>query len=217
MTWRLAKSLEVLRAQTNTANPGRDKTADGTIGDQAHRNRNSAHNPDALGVVRAWDCTGRVGHELAEQLRDARDPRIALVISEGRLFSAYEWRGVPAWTWRRYTGRNPHHTHAHIQVQDDPSLYDDHRQWNLGGEEVVTSPEDVAYFQRILAADTPQRPGKGNPYPIHADGIIGPKTRAALEDWQARRGLTVTGTLSIATCCSLQSHANLSYADKLHA
>lgn len=215
MSWRLAKSLEVLRAQVDATHPDRPKGSDGTIGDRAHRNRKSAHNPDRHDVVRAWDCTAPVGHEVANALVDNPDPRLRLVISKGRIATEYEYRGIPPWTWRRYTGSNPHNTHAHIEVLTDPDVYDQHQQWNLGGEEVVTARRDIEYFQRILARAYPERDGKGPPYNLTGEaGRLGPKTVAAIKDWQTRRGIEVTGTLNVTTCCSLQSHANLAYVDR---
>jgi|HigsolmetaAR201D_1030396.scaffolds.fasta_scaffold15936_2 hypothetical protein len=52
MAWRLARSLEQLRRQIDAAYPGRSKASDGTIGDVAHSQRNSDHNPDAYGSRR---------------------------------------------------------------------------------------------------------------------------------------------------------------------
>ena len=61
MAWRLARSLETLRAQINALSPNRSKASDGTIGDAAHSARTSDHNPDGGGVVRALDLTHDVG------------------------------------------------------------------------------------------------------------------------------------------------------------
>ena len=66
MGWVLTKGLQNLRAQVNAAFPDRDKTSDGTIGDQVHASGTSGHNPDLTGnaeykdgdsldEVRAWD------------------------------------------------------------------------------------------------------------------------------------------------------------------
>ena len=53
MTWRLARSLETLRAQINRIAPNRSKVSDGTIGDAKHASRSSDHNP--------WAKDGGVG------------------------------------------------------------------------------------------------------------------------------------------------------------
>ena len=57
MSWRLARSLAVLRSQINDLSPNRSKISDGTIGNQEHASRVSDHNPNAAGVVTAMDIT----------------------------------------------------------------------------------------------------------------------------------------------------------------
>lgn len=117
-TWRVARSLDVLLEQIDAAAPRRSKASDGSIGDPAHHARRSDHNPDERGVVRARDLThdpagGFDAHAFAERLRQARDPRISYVISNGRWFKAY---GPTPWTWQPYTGPSPHSQHVHVSV-----------------------------------------------------------------------------------------------------
>jgi hypothetical protein len=101
MAWRLARSLVVLRDQVNKAAPNRRKGSDGTIGNAAHRNRESDHNPDQQGVVRALDIThdpqnGMDAGRLAEALRVSKDPRIKYIISNRRIATSYPVYGEPA-------------------------------------------------------------------------------------------------------------------------
>lgn len=126
--WRLAEALDQLRDQINAAAPHRARGWDGSIGDTAHSARKSDHNPDDRGVVRAVDIThdpanGCDAGAIAESLRLARDPRIAYVIWNRRIFSAV----VKPWTWRHYTGENPHDHHVHVSVtfkgEDDRSTW----------------------------------------------------------------------------------------------
>ena len=140
MAWRIAKSLEVLRKQINEAFPGRSKASDGGIGDAAHATRDSDHNPwvkdGAMGVVTARDFTcdpndGADTESLAEKLRQSRDPRIKYVIYNRRMFSSYASNGVPAWTWRPYSGKNPHVHHFHISVLPAKERYDDEAPWGI--------------------------------------------------------------------------------------
>ncbi len=142
MGWRLARSLEVLRAQVNAAYPRRDKTSDGTIGDAAHASRSSDHNPwvkdGATGIVTALDIThdpenGPNAGELAETLRASKDPRIKYIISNKRIVSSTVTGGKPAWAWRKYTGSNPHNKHVHISVVSTKNKYDATDQWDIGG------------------------------------------------------------------------------------
>lgn len=138
MTWRLARSLDVLRSQINTRWPARSKASDGTIGDARHAASVSDHNPDKGGVVRALDIThdlskGPDAGALAETLRRSQDPRIKYLISNRRIASSYPAHGKAAWEWRPYTGSNPHEKHVHISVvADDPG--DDVSPWVIEPE-----------------------------------------------------------------------------------
>lgn len=134
MTWRLAKSLEKLRAQINVAYPDRSKSSDGTIGDARHQASKSEHNPDANGVVRALDITHDPAHgvyarKIVEALAASRDSRILYLISDGQICSSVK----EPWKWRTYSGSNAHRQHFHISVVSNPSLYDDVRPWSLPG------------------------------------------------------------------------------------
>lgn len=142
MAWRVAKSLLTLRDQVNALAPGRDKSSDGTIGDEAHQSRNSDHNPNADGVVTAMDITHDPSHgvdsgALAEMLRIAQDPRIKYVISNRRIFSSK----ISPWRWRPYDGANAHTKHVHVSVLNDSSLYDNTQPWAV---DIVAKTSDAA-------------------------------------------------------------------------
>lgn len=116
MGWRLAKSLMRLRDQVDIRFPARLKGWDGTIGDAAHAQRHSEHNPDARGVVRAIDITHDVAsgfdsYKFADELKAAGDKRIYYVISNRRI-----WNPSVNPNWRPYSGENPHTHHVHISV-----------------------------------------------------------------------------------------------------
>ena len=126
MSWRLAKSLDVLRSQVNALAPGRSKATDGTIGDTAHAQRRSRHNPNEAGVVCAIDLTddpadGCAIHRIAEHVVANPHPDLAYVISDRRVASR-----TTGWVWHRYTGSSPHTAHAHfaVGVGRDPLLGD---------------------------------------------------------------------------------------------
>lgn len=139
MTWRLARSLDVLRGQVNTRWPARAKDWDGTIGDEAHSARKSDHNPNDAGVVCALDITnvpvnGPVSHELAETLRLSKDPRIKYIISDRRICSSL----VRPWEWRDYNGLNPHDHHVHVSVGPEASKYDAIEPWVIESKQETT-------------------------------------------------------------------------------
>ena len=134
MAWRLATSLERLRAQLDETAPGRSRNSDGSIGDTAHQARKSDHNPDGGGVVRAIDVThdpagGLSAEDLAECLRAARDSRVKYVIWNRRMFSSYGNSRRQAWQWGEYTGSNPHSSHIHISILPDQSADGDGADW----------------------------------------------------------------------------------------
>lgn len=217
--WRVARALERLRDQVDQRFPDRNKRSDGTIGDQAHRSRTSDHNawvkaPDGMGVVSALDLTHSPGngpdtHAMAEWLRLQADPRIKYVISNRRIFSS----STSAWTWRKYSGSNPHIAHMHISVRSERAYYDDASDWNLFGDSGVAagpvpvdadSPErrpvlrlgsrgeDVRHVQRILQLDL-------------IDGIFGPETDRVVRLFQKHEKLVVDGIIGIQTWTKLDT------------
>ncbi len=136
--WRVAASLKHLKRQVDTRAPGRRRDSDGAIGDAAHATRNSDHNPWVLdggeGVVTALDIThdpsgGCDAGALAEAIRTSRDPRVKYIIWNRQIASSSVVRGVPAWEWRPYSGRNPHTKHVHISVKPEKPRYDATDEW----------------------------------------------------------------------------------------
>lgn len=144
--WRLAHSLETLRAEVNALYPSRDKSSDGTIGDTSHAASASDHNPNSEGVVCAFDLDVDIDGSddsvvtpefvaLIEQLRAHPHPNVKYVIYNRRMFSAYAAHGVAPFTWRAYGGADPHTSHAHVSVgvgsdgHSAPGTYDDTTSW----------------------------------------------------------------------------------------
>jgi hypothetical protein len=136
MAWRVAKSLLHLREQIDDTAPQRSKASDGTIGDAAHAARSSDHNPwvidGSVGVVTAMDIThdpdnGCDAERFVDALLRNRDGRIKYIIWNRRIVSSR----VQPWTWRPYTGKNPHTKHFHLSVVDDKAGYDSTSPWHL--------------------------------------------------------------------------------------
>ena len=141
-TWRPAKSLDTLLAETDALFPKRDHASDGSIGDPAHANRKSDHNPAPLPksaqppkrVVRArdYDRDGMDAGFFVEHLRKlgaAGDSRLnpgGYIIFAGRIVG-----GMTGWKWRRYTGQNRHDHHVHVSVSTRIAGYDKTSSWGL--------------------------------------------------------------------------------------
>lgn len=137
MSWRLARSLSVLRCELDAAHPNRSTGWDGTVGDEAHSARTSDHNPNESGVVCAADVThdpvnGVDGSRLAH--RATLDPRTKYVIWNRRIWS----RDRRSEGWRPYEGDNPHDHHVHISVGPGVDLYDSPKTWGVAA---ATAPQ----------------------------------------------------------------------------
>lgn len=134
MTWYLAPALSRLRTEINTLWPMRDRTSDGAVGDTSHAARKSDHNPDysAGGIVRAIDidedlAPGMDSQMLIPQL--IRDPRVAYVIYEGRI-----WQNPAVFSrggWLPYTGVNAHEHHVHVSVRRGARWDSDASPWGI--------------------------------------------------------------------------------------
>ncbi|MGE0359012.1 MAG: peptidoglycan-binding protein [Burkholderiales bacterium] len=125
-TWRVARSLETLRAQLDDIAPNRSRASDGAIGDAAHATRDSDHNPwyvlAGQPLVTARDFThdpagGLDCARLADVLTFTRDSRVKYVIWARRIMSGPA--GPQPWRWRAYSGANPHTHHLHVSVVAD--------------------------------------------------------------------------------------------------
>jgi peptidoglycan hydrolase-like protein with peptidoglycan-binding domain len=204
---RRANATAKLLEQVNQQSPGRDRSSDGWIGDKAHASRASDHNPNKSGVVQAQDIThdpagGFDSYEFAEMLRARRDKRIKYVISNRRIFAGNA--GPQPWTWRRYTGSNPHDMHVHVSVADQVALYDDASAWEIG---LIPFIPDAA----APAKDLPiLRSGSKGFYvemaqtclklPVkQRDRQFGPTTKAAVEQFQRDHGLDDDGIVGAYT------------------
>lgn len=129
----LARSLQTLRWQVDTAWPQRSKTSDGWIGDTAHQTRRSDHNPDSAGIVHAIDITHDPAHgcdvdQLLASILASRDARLKYAIRTRRIIAGP--LGPQPWVSRPYTGTNPHTKHLHVSSRPG-SWATDGRPWVL--------------------------------------------------------------------------------------
>lgn len=204
MNWRLAISLNVLREQINEMFPKRSKDSDGSIGDAAHATRDSDHNPwvkDSKGqpIVTAIDIThdpknGFDSYAFAEYLMGKKDPRIKYVISNRRIGSGAA--GPKPWTFRPYTGKNPHDHHIHISVVSDESGFDSTKKWDLS--HFRANPENVAMYEPPMPLVKKGSTGKyvivvQTKLGIPQTGEFDDNTHYAVWGWQLAKGLTADG------------------------
>ncbi len=154
--WRVANSLVTLLDQINQIAPKRSKKSDGTIGDAAHKQTNSDHNPrvddNGQGVVTALDITHDVQNgcdcqKIADALVRSKDPRIKYIIWKSKIVSSKK----KPWLWRKYNGKNPHSKHIHVSVDSSKKLYDSTAPWNLFevGASLPIPTQSLAWGQKV--------------------------------------------------------------------
>lgn len=166
--WILVPCLVALRDEFNEVAPGRDKGADGSIGDSNHTSASDhtpdedsdvlrGHDADSKNEVHAldidssgpWPAAGwfdRTIRELvAREKQEYESPtavgRLKYVIWN-RQIASRSW----GWTWRPYTLADPHTNHAHFSARYDSGPEADTRPWGVAEEDDVTKPEFLAWI-----------------------------------------------------------------------
>ncbi|MGI8685116.1 MAG: hypothetical protein ACR2MO_08540 [Acidimicrobiales bacterium] len=147
---RVAPSCSALLEEASALWPDRLTASDGTIGDAAHRDRVSDHNPDAAGWVHAADLThdpanGCDAHRWARDVAGHRDPRIRYLVSAGEIWT-------PAAGWSPYAGENRHDRHAHMSVRHADATRNDTSPWFAAG----WKDDDVKPLDHTAALACPQ-------------------------------------------------------------
>ena len=221
-SWRLAKSLEVLRDEVNSMAPNRSKASDGTIGDPAHVARASRHNPNDAGVVCAIDIThdpanGCDIHALARSLVTNPHPNLEYVISNGEVA-----KRRTGFVWEAYTGSNKHNKHVHFAVgvgkdAEPGQPYDDTTSWGVGSSVAAGSSSQAQAGKAPAFPGTCKQGDKGAGVKavqqrlkdlgvaIGVDGSFGPKTAQAVKGFQGKKGLKADGVVGPKTWAALWS------------
>lgn len=238
MAWYACGCLNTLLAEINASAPNRNKASDGSIGDQAHQSRTSDHNPCSChSAVCARDFThdpagGFDSYAFADWLRQrcqqGVEQRVKYIISNSRIASFTK----DNWSWRSYTGSNPHSRHAHVSVLHGPESFDNKQGWGWSGTPVeppatgveqfnlnVTKTEltpenrsatkgmsDVFLIQYISAGMFKQT-GNADLDVGKPDGDYGPRTQQAVTVLQALNKLEQDA------CCGPQTWAAVLNAD----
>jgi len=214
MAWRLARSLEVLRNEVNTAAPNRSKASDGTIGDDAHQGTASDHNPNSADVVCAIDFThdpanGADMHRISRAIVKRRPRALKYVIWNRQIWSVTR----AAEGWRAYGGSNPHTKHMHVSAgvgSDGHSTgpYDDISPWGVSAAVDLTpgfpdptlrendSGPEVQQLQRAL--------NLALGLSLVEDGDYGPATSAGVRQLQTTAGIAADGIYGSASAAALR-------------
>lgn len=198
MSWRLARSLVVLRDEIDALAPNRSKEYDGTIGDELHQARKSDHNPNYLGVVCAFDAThdpagGADMGVISVAVARSGHPALKYVIHDRRIWT-------PLHGWQNYSGENPHKTHMHVSVTGD---YDDTRPWGIASPGAPQEPGTVIYKRTRPYMRGEKIMEIQLALGINADGIFGPATESAVIIFQREHGLKIDGRVGPQTLKAL--------------
>lgn len=164
--WVLVPCLVVLRSEFNAVVAGRDKGADGSIGDSVHSpasdhtpDEDSAvlrdHDADSKNEVHALDIdsTGpwpggpawfdQAIKGIVERHRTGEDNRLHYVIWNRQIAN----RDIDNWRWRTYVGSSdPHTNHAHFSSRYTTAQESDTSPWGLIPKESTMSVQDVREF-----------------------------------------------------------------------
>lgn len=202
MSWRVAKSLDVLLAEINSIAPNRSKASDGSIGDEDHQAAGSSdHLPNDANVVCARDFTHDPGngadmHVIAEQLRKRNHHAVKYVIWNRRIWS----KARNSEGWRFYGGSNPHTKHMHVSAgvgSDGHSTgpYDDMSPWGITGNSNTMEDDMIGLKQGDEGEQVKALQGlltRSGFSPGEHDGEYGSKTAAAVLAMRKSQGSSAT-------------------------
>lgn len=168
--WELTDGLRNLRAQVDEAFPDRDKTSDGTIGDTAHQDETSGHNPDDTAgsrpewdgdsdndpEVRAWDMDSdlRAAPTTAQALVDHLRalPGLSTVLRY-MIYNRVIYEAAAGWAPRAYLGASAHTEHIHFSGARTNAA-DANQSFDFRLEElpVALTPADKTWLTNMIDA-----------------------------------------------------------------
>jgi hypothetical protein len=157
VAWQNTPASESLLAEFNAVGPKRSKASDGTVGDLAHQQSVSDHNPDETGntgsasdpdhinEVHARDVTAagpwptgwtmeRFVQVILARCRSGAEKRLRYIIFNKRI-----WSESDGWVQHVYAGENPHDKHAHFSFK-------------YGSGSGTANPENITTPWGLLAA-----------------------------------------------------------------
>lgn len=158
-SWILVPCLARLRDEFTQLAPNRDHASDGAIGDPAHQQESSDHNPDETGKTPYEDADNvnevhaidvdddlnkpgwtmqRCVDIIAARHRAGTDDRLQNIIYNLRIISrSWGWS-----SWHTYTGPSPHTEHAHFSARYTTAQEADVSPWGLLEEDTLTISDD---------------------------------------------------------------------------
>lgn len=210
--WREARSLQQLEKELQEYFPG---TTTWEIGDEAHQDTWSDHNPNGSDVVCAKDILGDGGLSLAAlcaHLVANPHPNLRYVIFNHKIYHRSN-----NFEPEDYAGKSGHETHLHASVGNGPdgrstTGYDNTTSWKIknlkdGKPSTPTNPRQPSTGTGKLGDKMPQvkRGAKGATvrrlqalltaagYKTSIDGIFGAQTERQLRAFQTKHAKPVDG------------------------
>ena len=214
-SWILVPCLVSLRSEFNKLAPGRDKASDGSIGDTAHQQESSDHNPDETGrtpysdadhinevhAIDVDDDLRKSGWTMEKCLeiivtrhREGRDDRLQNIIYNRRIWSR-SW----GWTARAYTGASAHTEHAHFSARYTTAQESNTKAWGLLEADDVTKSEFTSWMtewakssagkQALAIALLTYDPGADKPGGVMNQGDDYPTNKTVQPAWALSQGM----------------------------
>jgi len=173
-SWILIPCLDTLFDEFDLIAPARDKASDGRVGDLAHQQEVSDHNPDETGSVPIHDADKvnevhaidvdnnlnesdltmeKVVQFLLGRCRSGAEKRLRYIIYNRRI-----WSASSGWVQKPYTGASAHTEHAHFSGSYDSSLEASTASWHLE-DLVAVTPADVDVMLKRDAIPNPAQRG----------------------------------------------------------
>lgn len=180
--------------------PKRPKKNDGWIGDQAHQARKSDHNPNRRDRVDALDIDSTAVVHVPTIIASAiLHPSTNYIIHKRRIMDASDKFAPHA-----YTGSADHNTWVHVSVEQNDKAEKAVNPWRFVETKTAWAATvkegaegDLArYVQAFL---------NGHGYTLTVDGHFGPKTTAAVKNFQSKHELQVDGWVGPKTRKALQT------------
>jgi hypothetical protein len=160
--------LKALFAEFDRIAPSRDHASDGSIGDAAHRQEVSDHNPDETGKVPIHDADKtnevhaidvdddlresdltmeKVVQFLLGRCRSGAEERLRYIIYNRRI-----WSASSGWVQKAYTGASAHTEHAHFSASYDSKLEASTASWHLEEIPVALNQADKDWIKSTVTA-----------------------------------------------------------------
>jgi len=135
VAWTEIPASKSLFAEFNAVGPKRSKASDGRVGDLAHQESVSDHNPDETGNTGGVEDTDAINEVHAADVTAAgpwpagwtMEKFVQLILARCRsgaekrlryiIFNKRIWSASSGWVQKTYSGANPHDKHAHFSFK----------------------------------------------------------------------------------------------------